>query len=221
MEVPCLKKVPIYPAGEQWFLDKRGQSQAQCGCSTAREVLWTLCSAPVKPQCSNPAGPQLLWKEITNVSLSRDICLKVLVKKIPPKQNPKQTQILTLWTQQQISHWWQWWKDIGKYWCESVLMLQHKMASYYFLIILLFQFIFSLALPIDLTVVSTSGSFSQVPPWSAPNWWRNSLTTLLLNVELRSSYSLWNTISITNRRKKEKKVQLNQSDFFFQIALFL
>lgn len=90
-----------------------------------------VCSAPVKPQCSNSAGPQLLRREHHKcVSFHiYDTPFMTSVSKYKWKQNPNQTQGWPLWTQQHISHWWQWWKDVGKYWCSSDSTKSHLILS--------------------------------------------------------------------------------------------
>lgn len=68
---------------------------------------------------------------------------------------------------------------------------------------------------VDVTVASTSTSesFSEVPPWNTPNWWRKYLSTFLVNMELRPPYTMWNmNMSITNKRQREKK--LSSSKWF-------
>lgn len=65
------------PSCRATTLGQAVQGQTCSYYSTAHEALWlwTICSAPVKPQCSKPAGPQPFWiKHHKYVSFQGHLC---------------------------------------------------------------------------------------------------------------------------------------------------
>lgn len=112
-----------------------------------------LCSAPVKPQCSNLLDLSPSEASIINMCFQGHPFLMIH----GGGGGHGEAQTSALGSQQHSSQWWQWWKTpktTGKYWCfgKYVLIPPHKyyIIIYHFLLILLsllFPFTFPLALP--------------------------------------------------------------------------